>query len=570
MTKIKSLLATSLATILLVGASLVAMPTTASAASAEVQTILAQTNQNRAANGLPPLVANTAMNSVSQGWAQQMAAEQNMYHNPNYSKQIPGGWSRAAENVAYGYSPDSVTTGWMNSPGHRANILGDYTDIGIGAYKDGNGRWWYVQNFGKYANTQVPTTRAPDAPAAPQLSNGSSSGSSITVVWTVPSNDGGSAVTGYELTLRKPNNTTTIVNVSSPFYEFTNLNITGNYTATVKARNAVGFSPASASSAPLNLSGQVTPTPGGTLNPATVNRISGADRFVVAANISAQMNPNGSDTVYVATGANFPDALSIAPVAGRDNSSLLLALPDQIPAPILAELKRLNPKNIVVVGGVNSINNSVFNQLKGIAPTSRIDGADRYQASSGFVIKNFAAKNTPVVYVTTGANFPDALSAASAAASKNAPVLLTSGTGAGGLDQSTRNALDFLKPSKVIIAGGPNSVNVETEKALKSYSGITSVTRLAGSDRFAASAAINREAFVGHVDTAFLATGLNFPDALAGAALAGAKGSPLYVTQTDCVPGAALDALATQTPTTVTLLGGTMSLGSGVQSLKRC
>lgn len=570
MTKIKRILATSLATILLVGASLVAMPTAASAASAEVETILAQTNQNRVANGLPPLVANAAINSVAQNWAQQMAAEQNMYHNPNYSKQIPGGWGRAGENIAYGYAPDSVTNAWMNSEGHRANILGDYTEIGIGAYRDGNGRWWYVQDFGKYANTQVPVTHAPDAPAAPQLSNGSISGSSIAVVWAAPSNDGGSAVTGYELTLRKPDGTTTTVSAASPFYEFTNLNVAGNYTATVKARNAVGLSPASASSASLNLSGQSAPNPGGTLNPSTVNRISGADRFVVAANISAQMNPNGSDTVYVATGSNFPDALSIAPVAGRDNSSLLLTLPDQIPGSILSELKRLNPKKIVVVGGVNSINPSVFNQLQGIAPTSRVDGADRYQASSGFVIQNFAAKNTPVVYITTGANFPDALSAASAAASKDAPVLLTSGTGTNGLDQSTRNALDFLKPSKIIIAGGPNSVSVETEKALKSYSGIGSVTRLAGNDRFAASAAINREAFVGHVDTAFLATGLNFPDALAGAALAGSKGSPLYVTQADCVPGAALDALATQTPTTVTLLGGPLSLGSGVQSLKRC
>ncbi|WP_394278719.1 CAP domain-containing protein [Microbacterium sp.] len=68
-----------------------------------------------------------------------------------YSAQIPAGWRGAAENVAYGYSPSAVTAGWMDSPGHRANILGAYNRIGIGVACDSNGRAYYTQVFGRYA-----------------------------------------------------------------------------------------------------------------------------------------------------------------------------------------------------------------------------------------------------------------------------------------------------------------------------------------------------------------------------------------------------------------------------------
>ena len=63
---------------------------------------------------------------------------------------MPRGWTRAAENVAYGYNVTSVVDAWMNSPGHRANILGDFTHIGVGVAKGSDGQLYYVQNFGKY------------------------------------------------------------------------------------------------------------------------------------------------------------------------------------------------------------------------------------------------------------------------------------------------------------------------------------------------------------------------------------------------------------------------------------
>jgi hypothetical protein len=111
---------------------------------------------------------NSSMNSVALAWAKQMDAANSMSHNPSYSSQIPGGWSKAGENVAHGYaSGAAVHAGWMSSPGHKAKILGDFTDIGIAHISGANGTW-SVQVFAKYGATVAPPAPAPaPAPAAP-------------------------------------------------------------------------------------------------------------------------------------------------------------------------------------------------------------------------------------------------------------------------------------------------------------------------------------------------------------------------------------------------------------------
>lgn len=112
--------------------------------------IVADTNAARAEAGLPPLAQYSAINNVAQNWSDRMAATGDFSHNPSYADQMPAGWRRAAENIAYGYTVTGVVPAWMNSTGHRANILGDFTHIGVGVTVDRNGRPYYVQNFGKY------------------------------------------------------------------------------------------------------------------------------------------------------------------------------------------------------------------------------------------------------------------------------------------------------------------------------------------------------------------------------------------------------------------------------------
>ncbi|WP_052337209.1 CAP domain-containing protein [Nocardioides alkalitolerans] len=112
--------------------------------------IVADTNAARAEAGLPPLAQYSAINTVAQRWSDRMAATGDFSHNPSYADQMPAGWRRAAENIAYGYTVTGVVPAWMNSDGHRRNILGDFTHIGVGVTVDANGRTYYVQNFGKY------------------------------------------------------------------------------------------------------------------------------------------------------------------------------------------------------------------------------------------------------------------------------------------------------------------------------------------------------------------------------------------------------------------------------------
>ena len=138
-----------------------------SAAAADSDTIASLVNQARAANGQAGLLRNGQLDAVAVGWANQMAANGAMAHNPNLVSQVPAGWSALGENVAQGQpSAPAMHTAWMNSPGHRANILGDFTDIGV-AFVAAAGTTWGVEVFAKYPGHAAAPAAPPAAPAAP-------------------------------------------------------------------------------------------------------------------------------------------------------------------------------------------------------------------------------------------------------------------------------------------------------------------------------------------------------------------------------------------------------------------
>lgn len=112
-------------------------------------------NDSRAEEGLPALVMNAELVEVARGWSHQMDAEDRMYHNPSYTQQYTGEWNRMGENVGYmtwpGGSPTVMASGlhdaFMDSPGHRANIMGPhYNQAGIGVVMSGDTMWVTV-NF---------------------------------------------------------------------------------------------------------------------------------------------------------------------------------------------------------------------------------------------------------------------------------------------------------------------------------------------------------------------------------------------------------------------------------------
>jgi putative cell wall-binding protein len=300
---------------------------------------------------------------------------------------------------------------------------------------------------------------------------------------------------------------------------------------------------------------------------AETARIQAPDRFSNAVEIAKNAFPSGAPVVYVATGLNYPDALGAGAAAASAGGPLLLTAPNELPAAAKAEIEFLGPQKIVVVGGPNSVSQAVFAQLQGMAPSVvRQGGADRYEASRNIVAGQFDHATT--AFIATGANFPDALSATSAAAGQNAPVILIPGANAS-VDQPTLDLLDSRGVTDVTITGGPNSVSPAIETQLKAKYGADHVTRIGGADRFEASTAINTRYFAS-ASEAFVATGSNFPDALAGGVLAAVRSAPLLVVHGDCVPASTLDALHSWGVTKVTLIGGPASLTPAVASLQQC
>ncbi|HXD60704.1 MAG TPA: CAP domain-containing protein [Lacisediminihabitans sp.] len=114
----RRLVALAMATLVVAAGAVLGFAAPASAAPAD--TIYSLVNQARAAQGLRGLIRNPAIDGVAVNWANQMGASGSMTHNPSYSRQIPGGWTGAGENVAMGHpSAEAMFNGWMNSPGHR-------------------------------------------------------------------------------------------------------------------------------------------------------------------------------------------------------------------------------------------------------------------------------------------------------------------------------------------------------------------------------------------------------------------------------------------------------------------
>jgi uncharacterized protein YkwD len=127
------------------------------------QEIFAELNQERAARGLAPLAWDGQLAGLASDWSSQMAASGNFAHRDLSTVIRQPGWAGAytglGENIITGGGLTSASShaAWMNSPGHRQNLLQQgYDSVGIGVYCDASGRLWATQNFGRHAGTAAP------------------------------------------------------------------------------------------------------------------------------------------------------------------------------------------------------------------------------------------------------------------------------------------------------------------------------------------------------------------------------------------------------------------------------
>jgi putative cell wall-binding protein/uncharacterized protein YkwD len=302
--------------------------------------------------------------------------------------------------------------------------------------------------------------------------------------------------------------------------------------------------------------------------PIPAERLAGANRYDTAVAVSARYNdPADVDTVYLATGAKYPDALSLAPAAAQDGHALLLTPTSQLWPSVAAELARLTPLEIIVVGAEDSVSAHVLEQARDAVPgvsITRLAGADRYETS--VKIAEHAFPDATRAYVASGALFPDALSAAPVAAAMGAPVILTPHAA---LPQSARDYFTASGVSAVVVAGGEPSVSAAVAAELDALVGAPP-ERIAGDDRYETNRALAASLRAGAADEVLLASGQNFPDALAGAAIA-ADAGPLLLTRRGCVPKETVDAiLGVYSPQLLVVLGGEPTLAPAVAELSSC
>jgi putative cell wall-binding protein len=291
------------------------------------------------------------------------------------------------------------------------------------------------------------------------------------------------------------------------------------------------------------------------INP--VQRLAGSNRYATAAAISQWAYPGGAAVVFIATGLDFPDAIAGGAAAAAEGGPLLLVTKTSVPSETRAELQRLAPARIVILGGTSAVGGNVAVTLAGYGTVQRRAGADRYATAVEISKATFASAST--VVLTTGTAFPDAMVGAPAAAKAGGPLLIVRPNS---VPASVLAELDRLGASDIIIVGGTSAVDDSVRDQLAATG--RSVIRHAGSDRYSSATAVSRNTFNPGVDSVLIAVGTNFPDALAGAAAAGISSGPVLLVQANSIPRSVDTELRRLAPDDVIVLGGPAAVSSWV------
>ena len=295
------------------------------------------------------------------------------------------------------------------------------------------------------------------------------------------------------------------------------------------------------------------------------SRLSGDTRYSTAIAVSEDAFPNGADTVVLATGEDWPDALCASALSGAVVGPVLLTGPDALPDAVAAEIERLGARYVYIVGGTGAVSGAVEDQLYDLVDgyVFRLAGADRYATSRAVaarVIDILGETYSGTALVATGGNYPDALAGAPLAAGLDWPVLLAR-------PDSVYLPTDT---TDVMILGGTGAVTPAVQTYIEGKLGVDAVERVGGMNRYETAAMIAQAG----VDAGLLwngvgiASGEAFPDALAGGSAAGLQRTVIVLTTPDVLnehAGTALDANKAEIET-VRFFGGTGALSATVEN----
>lgn len=256
-------------------------------------------------------------------------------------------------------------------------------------------------------------------------------------------------------------------------------------------------------------------------------RLYGTDRYQTAAVIAAEFSDQNVDSVVLASGGSYADALSASVLAHKLAAPILLV--DKNPQTSQAALQyiqdHLQAQGTVYIIGGQGVISSDFNDYLGNKSyqVKRLAGADRYSTNS--LIANEINTTNGSIFVASGENFPDALSIASFASEDNSPILLVK---ANSLSQQTKDYLQKQQPHTIFIAGGSGVISSTVENQIKAIVPKAEIIRFAGKDRYE-TAALSYDQFAQAPQKVYVASGLNYPDALSGTVVAAKDCNPILL-----------------------------------------
>ena len=487
--------------------------------------VLNLVNSERAKNGLPAL----KMDADLLEGAMDRGAECVFlfsHYRPNDSWCVDIDDKAVAENIAMGQpSAADVMTSWMGSPGHRANILGNYTTIGIGCFYY-EGIYYWVQLFGTNS-----------------ITGNCSQPGDLTTSWEVdiPKSSVYDQYFGeqrdFALTIDPPRLGLTEGEVwAVDLYGYGNLDEPYFAQEVRFDRASVGWTSGDPSIASVDQRGNVKGLSPGTtviyagsdsvsardsISVAVFRRIAGRNRyetaFAAAEHLKTSLGVSSFDNILIASGMDYADALAGAYLAKVKNAPIILV--NSATVDIAASYARDNLKSggrVYILGGPGAVPASMEQALEGIE-VERLAGANRYMTNIEII--KAAGVSDEDILVCSGNGFPDALSASAV----GSPILLTGNT----LLPQQEELLDTLDTGKFWLIGGTAVVTPRVADALAARG--TAVERLAGANRYATSTAVARQFFGSSVKNVMLAYADDFPDGLAGGPVAMTLGAPLIL-----------------------------------------
>lgn len=264
-----------------------------------------------------------------------------------------------------------------------------------------------------------------------------------------------------------------------------------------------------------------------------VQRVAGDTRYDTMSELISNVGGwSASDKVILASGANYPDALSASALAGVHDAPIILTDPTELSSKAAATIKQLGPSTIYVVGGPSAVSDEVLQAANNICGSStiRLYGSTRYETSLEILRQCNSSSDTLIV--ATGANYADSLSISPYAYVTKSPIVLCDPYG--GLTQEAIEAIRAGGFSKAILVGGNAAVpDVVISQLNNANIATDGIRRLSGATRYETSTQITAFEISGTslftADPLGFATGSNYADALAMGPCMGRINSPLLL-----------------------------------------